>query len=194
MQSKKDFSSLLNSSPPSYYPEPSWQSNYHTGSSEQGLTSPPYQQRYPFPEKPRQGGQSSLESRLPLPSSLQGLIPPTSQSLWTSASSSPPLGVGTDFAQPSFKDGLTQDAGFLQNPRLVKQRPPNFTPIPVPQVTPSDILFLFSGSEVQQPIWAVIHPGGHNPLTSITVSAKTWTEATKPTGWLDKTTSEAFLK
>ena len=192
MQSKKDFSSLLNSSPPSYYPEPSWQSNYHTGSSEQGLTSPPYQQRYPFPEKPRQG-----ESRLPLPSSLQALIPPTSpQSLWTSASSSPPLGVGTDFAQPSFKERPTQDTGpgFLQNPRLVKQRLPNFTPIPVPQVTPSAILFLFSGSEVQQPIWSVVHPDGHNPITSITVSAKTWTEATKPTGWLDKTTSEAFLK
>ena len=152
MQSKKDFSSLLNSSPPSYFPEPSWHNNYNTGSSvrgsEQGQASHPYQQRYPFPEEPRQGGQSSLESRLPLPSSLQALIPPkTSQSLWTSASSSPPLGVGTDFAQPSFKDSLTQDPGhgFLQNPRLVEQpfgqnsyvqRPPNFTPITLPQVTP----------------------------------------------------------
>ena len=152
MQSKKDFSSLLNPSPSSYFPEPSWHSNYHTGSSvrgsEHGQTSHPYQQRYQFPEEPRQGGQSSPESRLPLPSSLQALIPPTSQSLWTSASSSPALGVGTDFAQPSFKDSLNQDTGhgFLQNPSLVEkplgqisyvQNPPNFTPIPLPQVTPS---------------------------------------------------------
>ena len=208
MQSKKDFSSLLNPSPSSYFPEPSWHSNYHTGSSvrgsEHGQTSHPYQQRYQFPEEPRQGGQSSPESRLPLPSSLQALIPPTSQSLWTSASSSPALGVGTDFAQPSFKDSLTQDTGhgFLQNPNLVEkplgqisyvQRPPNFTPIPLPQVTPSAHQFLSLGSEVQQPIWPVAHPGGHDPLTSLPISAKTRPKAAKPTGWLDKATPEAFL-
>ena len=112
MQSNKDFSSLLNPSPTSYFPEPSWHSNYNPGSSirgaEQGQTGHQYQHRHQYPEKPRQSVQGSLESRLPLPSSLQSLMPPTSQSLWASASSSPPLGVGTDIAQPSYKDGLTQ--------------------------------------------------------------------------------------
>ena len=144
MQSKKDFSSLLSPSPPSYFPEPSWQSNYNTGSS----ISNQYQHGgYRHPEEPRQSGQGGIESRLPLPSSLQGLMPPSppSQSLWTDISS--PLGVGTNSAQPSYKAGQNKGggSGFLQNPRLVEQpfgqssytqRPPNFTPIPLPQVTP----------------------------------------------------------
>ena len=131
-------------------------------------------------------------------------MPPTSQSLWASASSSPPLGVGTDIAQPSYKDGLTQDSeqGFLQNARLVEQpfgqnsyaqRPPHFSPIPLPQVTPSAHLFLSLGSEVQQPIWPVVHPGCHPPLPFLPVSATTRPEAAKPTGRLDKATTEAFL-
>ena len=126
-------------------------------------------------------------------------MPPTSQSLWASASSSPPLGVGTDIAQPSYKDGLTQDSGqgflveqpFGQN--SYAQGPPNFTPIPLPQVTPSAHLFLSLGSEVQQPIRPVVHPDGHHPLPFFPVSAKTRPKAPKPTGRLDKATTEAFL-
>ena len=103
----------------------------------------------------RQGGQ-----HLPIPSSIASLIssPPSSssppsvyppnRSPWQPQSPGP-QGVGADSAQPSYADtqGLQQDQldlqRFLQNPTLAQRpfsqnqqtvRPPNFTPIPIPQV------------------------------------------------------------
>ena len=145
MQSKKDFSSLLSPSPPSYFPEPSWQSdsNYHLGA-----TGNHHQHRYPLFEELRQSG--NIEARHPLPSSPQPLRSPTPENLWSDGTS-PALGVGTNYARPSYKDGQNSQ-GFLQDleqsfrQSSFTQKPPNFTPIPLPQVPLSLFAWLYLSS------------------------------------------------
>jgi len=58
---------------------------------------------------------------------------------------SPALGVGTNYARPSYKDGQNSQ-GFLQDleqsfrQSSFTQKPPNFTPIPLPQALRSSNL------------------------------------------------------
>ena len=172
MQSRKDFSSLLDTDLTSQYQSSPWQPAHQ---SPQGNTKHP---GWPKPNQPIQGIQNveleeyirrqrNPEAQLPMPAYLQSLFPstpapnphhqvyPPHQSPWKLADIGP-QGVGADSALPSYADtqGLQQDEQnprrFLENPLLIQRpfsqryqttRPPNFTPIPIPQVLQTNYRF-----------------------------------------------------